>query len=31
MKKMEVESVADLVRVVVAFESREPRKTASDL
>jgi len=31
MNKMEVESVADLVRVVVAFESREPRKTASDL
>jgi two-component system, LuxR family, response regulator FixJ len=31
MKKMEAESVADLVRVVVGFESREPRKTASDL
>jgi len=31
MKKMEAESVADLVRVVVVFESREPRKTTSDL
>jgi FixJ family two-component response regulator len=31
MTKMEAASVADLVRVIVAFESRQPRKTASDL
>jgi FixJ family two-component response regulator len=30
MKKMDAESVADLVRVVVGFESRQPRTTASD-
>jgi FixJ family two-component response regulator len=30
MRKMEAEGVADLVRVVVGFESREPRKTATD-
>jgi two-component system response regulator FixJ len=30
MKKMEAESVADLVRVVVGFESRELRKTVSE-
>jgi FixJ family two-component response regulator len=30
MKKMQAESLADLVRVVVGFESREPRKSPSD-
>jgi FixJ family two-component response regulator len=30
MKKMQTESLADLVRVVVGFESREPRKSPSD-